>query len=68
MTRFKLSFDANGLQPAQTLDFEKDDGAFVFWLDETADGREIDITADAKPVGRLRRSRAHKDLWIISKS
>jgi len=68
LTRFKLSFDADGLQPAQTLDFEKDDGAFVFWLDETADGREVDITADAKPLGRLQRSRAHKDLWIIRRS
>ncbi|GAB5347978.1 hypothetical protein [Alteriqipengyuania sp. 357] len=67
MTRFKLRFDTDGGQPVQTLDFEKDDGAFVFWLPETNDGREIGITADAKPLCRLKRSRTNKDLWIIRK-
>ena len=68
MTRFKLRFDSGGGQPEQTLDFDRDDGAFVFWLDETSDGREIDISADAKPLCKVQRSRTKKDFWIIRRA
>tara|TARA_B100000749_G_C18017906_1_gene298002 strand:+ start:186 stop:431 length:246 start_codon:yes stop_codon:yes gene_type:complete len=67
MTRFQLRFAADGTREEETREFEKRDGTFVFWLDETKDGREIDITADAKPLCRVKRSRANKDFWIISR-
>tara|TARA_R100001129_G_scaffold137539_1_gene98824 strand:+ start:1205 stop:1480 length:276 start_codon:yes stop_codon:yes gene_type:complete len=67
MTRFQLRFAADGTHDEETREFEKRDGTFVFWLAETKDGREIDLVADDEPVCRLRRSRANKDFWIISK-
>lgn len=67
MTRFHLRFAADSTREEETREFEKRDGAFVFWLPETSDGREIDISADAKPLCRIKRSRAQKDFWIISK-
>ena len=67
MIRYSLRFVSDGIHEEETREFEKRDGAFVFWLAETKDGREIDITADAKPLCRVKRSRANKDFWIISR-
>ena len=67
MTHFELRFAADSRHSEETREFDKSDGSFVFWLGETKDGRAIDITADAKPLCRLKRSCAHQDLWIISK-
>jgi hypothetical protein len=66
MTRYRLRFASDGIREEETREFEKHDGSFVFWLAETKDGREIDISADARPLCRLKRSRANKDFWIIS--
>ncbi len=67
MTRFELRFAADPTHPEEIQEFERNDGSFVFWLVETKDGRAIDITADAKPLCRVKRSCAHQDFWIISK-
>ena len=67
MTRYHLRFDADAMHPVQELEFDRADGAFVFWLAETKDGREFSVTADTKPVCRLRRSCSNRDFWIISK-
>jgi hypothetical protein len=66
MIRYSLRFVSDGIREEETREFEKRDGAFVFWLAETKDGREIDISADARPLCRIKRSRANKDFWIIS--
>ena len=66
MTRYRLRFAADDTHAEETREYEKGDGAFVFWLAETKDGREIDISADARPLCRVKRSRANKDFWIIS--
>ena len=67
MTRYRLRFTADGTHEEETREFEQADGSFIFWLSETMDGREIEITANAAPLCRLRRSRAHRDFWIIGK-
>lgn len=67
MTRYLLRFSADAAHEPETREFDKADGSFVFWLAETSDGREIEITADAKPLCRLRRSRANRDFWVISR-
>ena len=67
MTRYRLRFAADDTHAEETRDYEKGDGAFVFWLAETIDGREIDISADAEPLCRVKRSRADKGFWIISR-
>ena len=67
MTRYRLRFPADGEHAEEVREFDKDDGSFVFWLTETIDGREIEITANARPLCSLRRSRANKDFWIIGR-
>ena len=67
MTRYRLRFAADDTHAEETREYDKGDGAFVFWLAETIDGREIDISADAEALCRVKRSRANKDFWIISR-
>ena len=68
MPRFRLRFDADVSHGEEVLDFDRTDGAFVFWLSETEGGREFSLDADTRPVCRIRRSRANKDLWVIRKA
>ena len=65
--RYRLRFSADGAQPEESRDFDEADASFVFWLAETQSGREIDISTDAEPLCRIKRSSAHKDFWIISR-
>ena len=46
MTRFSLRFDADGPHEAKSLEFERADGSFLFWLEETVDGREFEVAID----------------------
>tara|TARA_B100000678_G_scaffold110474_1_gene92481 strand:+ start:705 stop:911 length:207 start_codon:yes stop_codon:yes gene_type:complete len=68
MTRFSLRFDADGPHEAKSLEFERADGSFLFWLEETVDGREFEVAIDMGTPFRVLRCCANGDFWIIRKA